>query len=120
MKKKKKLGEIGEEIAARYLLRNKYRILERNWTFEKKEIDIIAQKDNYLVIVEVKTRSDPDIERLDDLVNHRKQKYLIVAADAYIREYEVRDEIRFDVILVTFKDRKPVIEHFEDAFYPDY
>ena len=120
MKGKNRLGEIGEEIAARYLLRNKYRILERNWRFDKKEIDIIAKKDNILVIVEVKTRTDPEIERFDDLVNIRKQRFLIEAADAYIRKKNVEEETRFDVILVTFLRKKPVIEHIDDAFYPSY
>ena len=120
MKGKNKLGKIGEEIAARYLLRDKYRILERNWRFDKKEIDIIAKKGNILVIVEVKTRTDPDIERLDDLVNRRKQKFLVEATDAYIRINNVEEEIRFDVILVTFSRKKPVIEHIDDAFYPSY
>ncbi|MET0945038.1 MAG: YraN family protein, partial [Flavobacterium sp.] len=54
------LGKEGEKLAAKYLQENGYEILDRNWTFQKAEIDIIAQKDNYLAIVEVKTRSSLD------------------------------------------------------------
>ena len=50
-------GNFGENLAANYLVKNGYRIRERNFVFEKAEVDIIAQKDNMLVVVEVKTRA---------------------------------------------------------------
>jgi len=120
LKRKTKLGKIGEDISTRYLLHKGYKILERNWRFEKKEIDIIAKDGNTLVMVEVKTRTDPEIERLDDLVDRRKQKFLIDATDAYIRDFNVNENVRFDIILVSFSGEKPVIEHIDDAFYPSY
>ena len=54
------LGKIGEELAVDFLTEKGYEILETNWTFQKAEVDIIAQKGNVLAIVEVKTRSSSD------------------------------------------------------------
>ena len=116
--KGKKLGEVGEDIAARFLLRNGYKIRHRNWRFVHKEIDIIAEKDNQLIIVEVKARTDEGFSRPDEMVGRRKERFLIEATDAYIRKYELDLETRFDVIFVFFSKNKPSVEHIEDAFYP--
>ncbi|MDX2444763.1 MAG: YraN family protein [Bacteroidales bacterium] len=113
-----KLGKTGENIATRYLINKGYKILHRNWFFNKKEIDIVAQKNNLLVIVEVKARTDDGFEKPGDLVDKRKENFLVEATDAYIREFEVDMEVQFDVIFVFFHSEKPVIEHIESAFYP--
>ncbi len=117
---KKNLGEIGEDVAARYLLRNRYKIRHRNWRFVHKEVDIIAEKDNQLVIVEVKARTDSGYASAEEMVGRKKQKFLVEAAEAYIRKYEVDMETRFDVIFIFFGKEKPSIEHVEGAFYPTY
>ena len=62
------LGKLGEELAVDFLQKNGYEILETNWVFQKAEIDIIAQKDNILVAVEVKTRSSIDFGLPQDFV----------------------------------------------------
>ena len=54
------LGKLGEEMAVEFLKKDGYKIVETNWTFQKAEIDIIAQKENVLAIIEVKTRSSLD------------------------------------------------------------
>lgn len=112
------LGKTGEDIAAKYLIRNNYKILHRNWFFNKKEIDIVAEKDNHLIIVEVKARTDDGFERPGDLVDQKKENFLIEATDAYIKEFEIDNEVQFDVIFVFFNKNEPVIEHIENAFYP--
>ena len=117
-KESNKLGKTGENIATRYLLNKGYKILNRNWFFNKKEIDIVAHKNELLVIVEVKARTDDGFEKPGDLVDKKKEKFLIEATDAYIKEFEVDMEVRFDVIFVFFGSKKPVIEHIESAFYP--
>ena len=66
------LGKFGEEMAVEYLQKNGYEILETNWTFQKAEIDIIAQKENILAIVEVKTRSSIDFGLPQDFVKPKK------------------------------------------------
>lgn len=75
MAKHNELGKEGEKRAVQYLQDDGYEILDINWTFQKAEIDIIAQKDNYLVIVEVKTRSSLDFGDPQDFVNQKKFNY---------------------------------------------
>ena len=62
------LGKKGEEIAANYLAEKGYKIIARNWRFGKDEIDIIAEHDNFLVIIEVKTRSSSDYGEPEEAV----------------------------------------------------
>lgn len=69
------LGKLGEELAVDFLQKNGYDILETNWVFQKAEIDIIAQKDNTLVAVEVKTRSSIDFGLPQDFVKPKKFNY---------------------------------------------
>ena len=120
MKKSKtnELGAEGEAIAFEYLIENGYLIIEKNWRFKHKEIDIIAKKDNLLIIVEVKSRTNVYFEQPKDAVNRKKQKFIIDATNSYIEKYDIDLEVRFDIISVFFNEKKPKIEHIEDAFYP--
>ncbi|MNQ85532.1 hypothetical protein D3C85_1007000 [compost metagenome] len=115
------LGKKGEELAVKYLQEDGYEILDRNWTFQKAEIDIIAQKDNYLAIVEVKTRSSLDFGDPQDFVKPKKIQLLIKAVNAYIndREMDFEDtiEVRFDIIAIHKNGETFAIEHLTDAFY---
>ncbi len=113
------LGKKGEQVALDYLTAKDYKILEQNWYFRKKEIDIIAEKDDFLVIVEVKSRSVGFQENPRDAVNMKKQRFLIQAANAYIDKYDINLEVRFDILTVVFfKNQEYEIEHIDDAFYP--
>ena len=115
----KDLGNRGEQIASDYLTAKGYKILEQNWYFRKKEIDIIAEKNDFLVIIEVKSRSVGFQENPRDAVNMKKQKFLIQAANAYINKYDIDMEVRFDILTVVFfNDHEYEIEHIDDAFYP--
>ncbi|CAA9194728.1 hypothetical protein FLA105534_00300 [Flavobacterium bizetiae] len=115
------LGKKGEELAVEYLLKEGYKILDRNWTFQKAEIDIIAQKESILVIVEVKTRSSLDFGAPQDFVKPKKIQLLIKAVNAYIndREKDFCDDlnIRFDIVAIHKNGESFAIEHFTDAFY---
>jgi putative endonuclease len=113
------LGKKGEQIALDHLTEKDYKILKRNWYFRKKEIDIIAEKDDFLVIIEVKSRSVGFQENPRDAVNMKKQRFLIQAANAYVNKYNIDLEVRFDIITVVFlNDQEYEIEHIDDAFYP--
>ncbi len=113
------VGKRGEQVASDYLIEKGYRILERNWYFRKKEIDIIAEKDDFLVIVEVKSRSVGFQENPRDAVNMKKQRFLIQAANAYIYRCDIELEVRFDIITVIFfNDHEYKLKHIDDAFYP--
>ena len=113
------VGKRGEQVASDYLIAKGYRVLERNWYFRKKEIDIIAEKDDFLVIIEVKSRSVSFHENPRDAVNMKKQRFLIQAANAYVYRCDIELEVRFDIITVVFfNDQEYKLIHFDDAFYP--
>tara|TARA_R110000822_G_scaffold203478_10_gene340386 strand:+ start:773 stop:1159 length:387 start_codon:yes stop_codon:yes gene_type:complete len=112
------LGKIGEEIAAQYLLRNGYKILRRNFYFDKAEIDIIAQKEEgTVVMVEVKTRNSSFFGNPQDFVTKNKIKLLVKAANEYIVSNELDVEVRFDIIAVLKNQKMEQLQHFENAFY---
>ena len=112
------LGEIGEEIAAQYLLRQGYKILCRNFFFDKAEIDIIAQKEQgTLVIVEVKTRNSDFFGDPQSFVTPGKIKNLVKAANEYVVSKDLDVEVRFDIIAILKNQKVESLEHFENAFY---
>jgi len=113
-----KLGKKGEEIALKYLKSNQYIIKETNWRFRKNEVDIIAEKDNLLVVVEVKTRTSEYFENPKEAVTRKKQRFIILSADAYVQEKNIEWEVRFDIIAVTIINQQINIEHIQDAFQP--
>ncbi len=83
------------------------------------EVDIIAETEEFIVFVEVKTRSEDFLESPQDAVTREKQRSLVLAADNYIRWYDIEKQVRFDVITVIAKGQTLIIEkHIEDAFYP--
>jgi len=110
------LGKKGEAIAAEYLLRNGYRIKARNWRYLKAEIDIIAQKEDVLAIVEVKTRTSIAIAAPEDAVNKKKIKLLVAAANEYVVQHDLDIEVRFDIISIHKKGENHNLNHIKDAF----
>lgn len=111
------LGNIGEQIAVDFLLKNGYEILERNWHFQKAEIDILATKNNILAVIEVKTRSSLDFGLPQDFVNQKKIKLLLKAVNSYVNDREIDFEIRFDIVAIHKTPESAVVEHLEDAFF---
>jgi putative endonuclease len=111
------LGKFGEELAVEFLQQNGYAILETNWTFQKAEIDIIAQKENTLAVVEVKTRSSIEFGLPQDFVKPNKIQLLVKAVNEYVISNDLDVEIRFDIIAIYKQENIYKIEHIEDAFY---
>ena len=111
------LGKLGEEMAVGFLQKEGYAILETNWTFQKAEIDIVAQKGNTLAIIEVKTRSSLEFGLPQDFVKPKKIQLLTKAVDAYVNERDLDVEVRFDIIAIHKEGKSFVIEHLIDAFY---
>jgi putative endonuclease len=110
------VGKKGEEIANKFLIDNGFKIRHINWRFRKNEIDIIAEKNNLLVVVEVKTRTSEYFESPKEAVTINKQKFIIKATEAYIEEFNIDFETRFDIIGVSLLVNETIIEHIEDAF----
>ncbi|WP_395077981.1 YraN family protein [Flavobacterium sp.] len=111
------LGKLGEELSVDFLQKKGYHILETNWTFQKAEVDIIAQKENILVVIEVKTRSSIDFGSPQDFVKPAKIQLLVKAINEYVISNDLDLEIRFDIIAISKEGKNFNIEHLEDAFY---
>jgi putative endonuclease len=111
------LGTLGEELAVEFLEKNGYKILETNWTFQKAEVDIIAQKGTVLAVVEVKTRSSIDFGLPQDFVKPKKIQLLVKAINEYVISRELDVDVRFDIIAIQKENKGFVLEHLEDAFY---
>lgn len=119
MPSKKQTGNLGEEQAVQFLLEKGCQILTRNWRYLKGEIDIIAKDEEWLVFVEVKTRSTIDFGNPEEFVTPRQQKLIINTAHQFIVENDRQEEARFDVIgIVVQNDEVVQIDHIENAFYP--
>lgn len=94
------LGVAGEQFAADFLIKQGLIIRERNWRFLHWEIDIVAEDAEALHVVEVKTRSL--IDRYDPMksINRKKQSNLFHAGNAYLKYYDIKKDLQFDVIIV--------------------
>ncbi|OXB24195.1 hypothetical protein B0A80_05720 [Flavobacterium tructae] len=111
------LGKKGEDLAVEYLEQNGYKILDRNWTFQKAEIDIIAEKESILAVIEVKTRSSLSFGLPQDFVKPKKIQLLVKAVNAYINDRKMDIEVRFDIIAIHKNKESFAIEHITDAFF---
>jgi len=112
------LGKDGEEEAVKYLIAHDYIIRHRNWRRGHKELDIVAEKENELIVVEVKTRKDRLFAEPQDAVTPLKIRRTVLAADAYLRLFQVDLPVRFDIITVVGETGCFTIEHIKEAFYP--
>lgn len=117
MARHNEFGKEAEQVATDYLIKKGYEILERNYCFQKAEIDIIAFKNDIIAVVEVKGRKENFLERPEDSVKKKKIKLLVKAINEYIIKNELDSEVRFDIISVIKTGQKFDIEHFKSAFY---
>ena len=111
------LGKKGEQLAVDFLLKNGYNIIERNYRFQKAEVDIIAQKKDILAIIEVKTRSTTDFGNPQDFVKPKQIQRLVKAVDEYVTVNDLDVEVRFDIVAIVKEKKDFNIEHLENAFY---
>ena len=111
------LGKKGEQLAVDFLIENGYKIVERNYRFDKAEVDIIARKEDTLAIIEVKTRSTSDFGNPQDFVKPKQIKRLVKAVDEYVTVNKLDVEVRFDIVAIVQKNKGSNIEHLENAFY---
>lgn len=114
------LGKTGERLAKSYLQQKGYEILDENWTHGKAEIDLIVYQAGIIIFVEVKTRSSVAFGEPEDFVQKPKKKLMALAANAYIDLMNHQNDIRFDIISITFtKNKNYTLKHIEDAFWPE-
>lgn len=112
------LGNKGEKLALSYLKEEGYEILETNWRFKRAEVDIIAKKENWIIITEVKTRTSELYGGIAEAITTKKMKMLCNAAEAYVLQNDLENEIRFDLIFIIQKGNSHSIQHIKEAFYP--
>jgi len=118
------IGKRGESLAAEYLEARGYRVLERNYRFQRAEVDLICfepadrpEDGGEIVFVEVKTRRSGRFGAPESAVDAAKQKNVLKAARSFLYEHRMeRARCRFDVISVNLAGTSPVIDHFIGAF----
>jgi putative endonuclease len=116
------LGQRGEALASRWLAARGYRILAQNWRFGRLELDVVAQQDSTLVIVEVKTRRESSMDppgRPEEAVGLLKQRKLAQAGRAFLRARPDCQSLRFDVIAIRVRGNRCRLFHQQDAFFPE-
>ncbi|WP_420401782.1 YraN family protein [Flagellimonas sp.] len=117
MAKHNEFGRRGEQLAVDYLLDQGYEICEKNYRYLKAEVDIIAKKDDFLVIVEVKSRTEGFIEEISQTLSKKKIALLTMAADYYVQKNDINEEVRFDLITIIQKKGGINLKHVKNAFY---
>lgn len=112
-----RLGQQGEEAAARYLVTQGMKILERNLRTPLGEIDLVARQKKTLIFVEVKTRRSDRFGLPQEAVGARKQRQILRAAQWYLADGNGSGlQPRFDVVAVLVTGETVEIEHLPDAF----
>ena len=112
------LGKWGEDLAADYLQRKGYTIIERDWKSGKRDLDIIAldEDENVVVFVEVKTRRNRLFGEPEESVNYHKLQNLQQAISHYVKVKHIHQEIRFDIIsIVGTVGTDPDIQHIQNV-----
>lgn len=119
----KEIGAYGEKLARRFLRKNGYRIVEKNYTTHRGEVDIIAKNKKYIVFCEVKTRSDTEnlqkYGRPARAVNHEKRAHILAVSKEYFISNHIKIQPRIDIIEVYLDPQNAKryrIVHIENAF----
>lgn len=113
------LGKWGEEQAARYLKKRKFKIIARNYRCFLGEIDIVARHRDTLVFVEVKTRRDESFAPPEASITRDKKRQIIKASRYYLKKLRLKDQrCRFDVVAVVagYGEKPEAIRHYPGAF----
>ena len=114
------VGSWGENVAADYLIKRKYRLVYMNYRCRFGEIDLIVSNREYLVFVEVKLRKTDKFASAYEHVDPRKQNRIRTTAEIFLSEYQTDLQPRFDVIEIYAPNGSmtatPKINHMEDAF----
>ena len=117
---KKLLGNFGEDVACEWLKKHHYRILERNFTCRRGEVDIIAADRKFVVFAEVKLRKNADFGYAAEYVTYAKQRRVIAAAEYWLLKNPQGLQPRFDVLEIYAPEgtntKNPKIVHWEDAY----
>ncbi|MBK9420477.1 MAG: YraN family protein [Flavobacteriales bacterium] len=111
-------GAKGEDLACQWLEDRGMLVVHRNWRHGREELDIVARDGRFLVVVEVKTRSNGRHGNPEDAVGEAKQRKLMKAGEALVHSLQEDLELRFDVLSITHGPDGPEFLHIPNAFYP--
>lgn len=114
MTDKMETGSIGENLAAEFLVGKGFRVVARNFRWKRSEIDLIVQRGDWLIFVEVKTRRSNSYGEPESFVTDYQRHLICQAAEEYIFSTDWRGHVRFDVVSIK-PGPVPEIVHFEDA-----
>lgn len=109
-------GSKGENMAAEYLLKKGFDIVARNYRHKRAEIDLIVKRDDWLLFVEVKTRSSANYGEPEDFVDDLKVRKIYEAAEEFIFSTDWQGHVRFDIISIKLGVEVEIL-HFEDAIF---
>ncbi len=111
------IGKLGERLAKLFLESKGYKILATNWRFKFGEIDIVCEKEDFLIFVEVKTRKRTKFGRPEEYFDQKKQKKLLKTISKYLTQNGLWDKnCRVDVISISLESTKWQIKHFKNVF----
>ncbi len=116
--KKSETGRRGEDIALEWLLGHGFRLLDRNWRSGHKELDLVMAGEGRVHVVEVKTMTPPLLIQPYEKVDAIKRARLVAAANHYIAEHRVQEEVQFDVVSVVLDGENTQVDYIPEAFYP--
>ncbi len=117
-----KIGRLGENIAVQYLIKNNFKIIERNYKNKFGEIDIIALENNIIRFIEVKTRSSHYNSSLEEVLHYKQIKRLKNSALYFISNYQYDQSFSFDLILIKINIENKKItyfKHLKDIIYEE-
>lgn len=118
MSKHNELGKKGEEIASNFLRSKGHKIIETNYHYDHKEIDIISLEADIIVFSEIKTRSSLLFGFPEEAVTPEKQSFIKTAASYFLESHTEYKKCRFDVISIIINQNNiKEIKHFEDVFF---
>ncbi len=117
MTDKIKKGNEGELMAATFLEQKGYKVLFRNYRYKHAEIDLIVERDGWLIFVEVKTRSSTAFGYPEEFVDEKKSDKIMEGAEQYLFETNWQGNVRYDIVSITLGKDEHEIAHFEDAFH---
>lgn len=110
------LGKQGEKAAVNFLIKEGYKVVKQNWRMHRYEIDIVAEDEEFIVFVEVKTRTSRQWGNPEDFIGRTKIKRIVESADLYLQINDIDKPARFDIISAIWDGKDFEIEHLDDAF----
>ncbi len=114
---KRELGNIGEDAVCNFLEKKSYKVIKRNYTIRGGEIDIIAENDEVIAFVEVKSRARNPLVSGAEAITKAKMLHIIKTAEHYLNSFSSDKQPRFDVAVVEIDNgRASIIQYLENAF----